>query len=120
MSTDTGLQTGEEWLNNAMLLDFYGSTLTNRQRELCDGYYAQNLSLAELGENFGISRQAAHGAIKSSLAVLSSLERKLGLVRKHAQRLEIIRSIKRIAGEHPALADDLAVIAERLHDLEFS
>ena len=40
-----------------MLFDFYGDILTDRQRELFDLYYNEDLSLAEIAENCGISRQ---------------------------------------------------------------
>ena len=46
-----------------MLLDFYGEILTQRQREFFDLYYNEDLSLAEIAENYGISRQGVRDAI---------------------------------------------------------
>lgn len=40
-----------------MLFDFYGEILTDRQKEFFDLYYNEDLSLAEIAENYGISRQ---------------------------------------------------------------
>ena len=48
------------------LLDFYGEVLTPKQREMLNQYYNDDLSLSEIGENFGITRQA-HG-MPSSMA----------------------------------------------------
>lgn len=42
-----------------MLFDFYGEILTDRQKEFFDLYYNEDLSLAEIAENYGISRQAS-------------------------------------------------------------
>ena len=41
------------------LLDFYGEVLTPKQREMLNQYYNDDLSLSEIGENFGITRQGA-------------------------------------------------------------
>ena len=46
------------------LLDFYGEVLTPKQREMLRQYYNDDLSLSEIGENFGITRQGARDAIK--------------------------------------------------------
>ena len=46
------------------LLDFYGEVLTPKQREMLNQYYNDDLSLSEIGENFGITRQGARDAIK--------------------------------------------------------
>ena len=48
------------------LLDFYGEVLTPKQREMLRQYYNDDLSLSEIGENFGITRQGARDA--SSMA----------------------------------------------------
>ena len=40
-----------------MLFDFYGELLTDRQKEFYDLYYNEDLSLSEIAENYGISRQ---------------------------------------------------------------
>ena len=44
------------------LLDFYGEVLTPKQREMLNQYYNDDLSLSEIGENFGITRQGARDA----------------------------------------------------------
>lgn len=63
------------------LLDVYGVLLTEKQRDLLDLYYNQDLSLAELAEEQGISRQAVHEAIKRGEAALAGFEEKLGFVK---------------------------------------
>ena len=50
-------------LEMGYLLDFYGEVLTEKQREMLRQYYNDDLSLSEIGENFGITRQGARDAI---------------------------------------------------------
>ena len=56
-----------------MLFDFYGDILTERQRELFDLYYNEDLSLAEIAENCGISRQGVRDVIVRAEAILTEL-----------------------------------------------
>ena len=56
------------------LLDFYGEVLTPKQREMLNQYYNDDLSLSEIGENFGITRQGARDAIKHGETALKELE----------------------------------------------
>ena len=46
-------------LTVSYLLDFYGDVLTDKQRDVMEQYYNDDLSLAEIAENFGITRQGA-------------------------------------------------------------
>lgn len=62
-----------------LLLDFYGDLLTDKQQELMRFYYEDDLSLSEISENEGITRQGVHDAIRRSEAVLQEMEDKLGL-----------------------------------------
>lgn len=85
----------------SMLFDFYGELLTEKQRELFDLYYNQDLSLTEISELAGISRQGVRDAIVRGETILRDTEDKLGLMKKYAgldERLEEIRqSAARIA-----------------------
>ncbi len=63
-----------------MLADFYGELLTEKQREFIDYYYSSDLSLSEIAENSGITRQGARDVIKRAENILFDAEKKLGLV----------------------------------------
>ena len=65
-------------LEMGYLLDFYGEVLTEKQREMLRQYYNDDLSLSEIGENFGITRQGARDAIKHGENALKELEEKVG------------------------------------------
>ena len=65
----------------AMLFDFYGDVLTPRQKEFYDLYYNEDLSLAEIAENNGITRQGVRDVIVRAEAILTDLEDKTGLIK---------------------------------------
>lgn len=65
-----------------ILYDYYGELLNNQQREYFEQYYFDNLSLAEISENDGKSRNAIHKCIKSSSSKLYEYEDKLRLYEK--------------------------------------
>ena len=65
-----------------MLLDFYGELLTEKQRECYDLHYNEDLSLTEIAEQSGISRQAVWDNIRRAEAALQDIEEKTGLIRR--------------------------------------
>lgn len=69
-----------------LLYDFYGPLLTPRQQELIQAYYLEDLSLAEIAGNDGVSRQAVHDLIRRSEAALHEYEERLGFVREYQER----------------------------------
>ena len=70
-------------LEMSLLFDFYGETLTEKQRELFDLYYNEDLSLAEIAEHAGITRQGVRDSIKRAEHALGEMEDKLGLVARY-------------------------------------
>jgi predicted DNA-binding protein YlxM (UPF0122 family) len=80
--------------NMALLYDFYGPMLTPRQQELIQAYYLEDLSLAEIAGEDGVSRQAVHDLIKRAEAALTEYEEKLGFVKEYRQRQERISNLE--------------------------
>ena len=78
-----------------MLFDFYGEILTDRQKEFFDLYYNEDLSLAEIAENYGISRQV----IVRAEAAMTELEDKTGLIRRFMQMQKKVQGIEDAAKE---------------------
>lgn len=66
----------------ALLVDFYGPLLTEKQQNVWDLHYQQDLSLAEIAEVEQISRQAIHDLLKRTERILAEYEEKLGLVQR--------------------------------------
>ena len=69
-----------EW---GLLLDYYGELLTDRQRELCEMSFNQDLSLSEIAENTGISRQGVRDQLTHAETQLTFYEDALGLLAKN-------------------------------------
>lgn len=64
------------------LIDAYGTLLTPHSLEIVKSYYDFDLSLAEIAENFGVTRQSAMCTVKQAEARLVEYESKLGLIEK--------------------------------------
>ena len=87
-------------LEMSLLFDFYGETLTEKQRELFDLYYNEDLSLAEIAEHAGITRQGVRDSIKRGEAQLLEMEQRLGLMAR-------IRSLEEALEEIASLSEEL-------------
>ena len=77
----------------SLLYDFYGQLLTKRQREVMELYNEENLSLGEIADEFGISRQGVHDALHKAQKALEEYEEKLGLVERFNATRNAISSI---------------------------
>lgn len=64
----------------SLLLDFYGQMLTDKQRETAELYYNEDLSLAEVSEITGVTRQGVRDRLVKAEAILCDYEEKLGLL----------------------------------------
>ena len=78
------------------LLDFYGEVLTPKQREMLNQYYNDDLSLSEIGENFGITRQGARDAIKHGETTLKELEAKVGFAGRYRRVQEKLEELEQL------------------------
>ena len=66
----------------SFLFDFYGDMLTDKQRDVVELYYDNDLSLSEIAENAGITRQGVRDSIKRAESQLLEMEDRLGLARR--------------------------------------
>ncbi|MEG2428920.1 MAG: YlxM family DNA-binding protein [Oscillospiraceae bacterium] len=83
-------------LDVAILLDFYGEMLTAKQRDVIDLYYNQDLSLSEIAEHEGITRQGVRDSIKRGEVFLFELEDKLHVFVNYIETQKTIQNIKYI------------------------
>ena len=95
----------EKNLEIGFLLDFYGDVLSERKRTVLDFYYNDDLSLAEIAGEIGISRQGVRELIKKAEEELLFYEEKLGLAKRfraateHAEALLAMMETGGIEGE---------------------
>ncbi|NLL45853.1 MAG: YlxM family DNA-binding protein [Clostridiales bacterium] len=75
----------DKTLHMTMLFDFFGELLTKKQREYFDLYYNENLSLSEIAENEGISRQGVRDIIVRAESILLNTESKTGIVKRYTE-----------------------------------
>ena len=78
----------EKKIEISMLLDLYKGLLTDKQAETMDFYYNEDLSLSEIAENLGITRQGVRDALVKGEKALLEAEEKLGL----GKRIEMLES----------------------------
>ncbi len=84
-----------------MLFDFYGDLLTEKQKEYYDLHYNSDLSLFEIAEMSGTSRQAVWDIIRRAEQTLREIEAKTGLVAREMQRRSTVAEIMTLAGSLP-------------------
>lgn len=84
----------DKFININLLLDTYGSLLTKKQLDIMKDKYQYDLSLQEISEHYSISRSAALDAIKIATNKLNEYEKKLNLIKKKNEVLNIIKDKK--------------------------
>ena len=107
-------------MNISLLLDFYGDILSERRREIMELYYNEDLSLAEIAEIKGISRQGVRDSVKKSETELTELEAKLGLAERFKNLKGEISNISEALRGAAKVSDEAAasVINEAITKLE--
>lgn len=97
-------------LHTSLLFDFYSGLLTDKQCQIYELYYHDDLSMQEIGDINGISKQGVNDILKRTTKKLDSFEKKLGLVSKHldiAQKIEkldkCVKDIEVVANENNGL-----------------
>ena len=77
----------------SMLCEIYGKLLTEKQLDIMDNYYNLDLSLSEIADNEGITRQAVRDIIKKGENKLFEFEEKLGIMKKTIDQEKQIQNI---------------------------
>ena len=114
----------DETLLMTMLFDFFGDLLTEKQREYFDLYHNEDLSLSEIAEKAGISRQGVYDVVTRAEKLLAEMEQKTGVVQRwHNMRadlemaVDLARELLRLSGEKEesdGLANKLVMTLEAL------
>lgn len=113
-----------EALEMALLFDYYGGMLTDKQRECFDMRYNQDLSLGEIAEVMGISRQAVCDNLARTEGLLRKMEKNIGCVSRNLRTrraLDSILAAARSLEDHPdetvsALARQITAAARDIEE----
>ncbi len=108
-----------------LLLDFYGPLLDNRHRQTVEMYFADDMTLSEIAQELGVSRQAVQQSVAKGRGDLEMFEEKLGLCGRFGAAEKKIAEVKRLAekigktagpGEISELCEELRSAADDLGD----
>lgn len=100
----------EKNMKIAYLIDFYADVLDDHTRDIMKAYYNDDLSLAEIAEDEGISRQGIRHIVKKGEDQLLSLESKLGIAEKHEEMVMIGNELSHIINNLESSSSDLESI----------
>ena len=97
----------------AMLFDTYGDMLTDKQRDCFDMRYNQDLSLGEIAQELGISRQAVNDSLTRTETLLRRMEENIGSVKRDMLIRSVVREILDAASVLDASSDPAILDAKR-------
>lgn len=107
-------------LRFARLLELYGCMLTEKQRCAAEAYYWEDMSLSEIAEEMGITRQGVRENIKHGEQTLEDMEKKLMLMKKTENVSGIFEEIGKLAAllpEKPKVTKEIQMLAEKGRDI---
>ena len=113
------VQVMEKIVEQGLLYDFYGSLLTGHQQKIYEKVVYDNLSLNEVAETEGVSKQAVHDLVRRCTVIMRGYENKLGMIRRFGKIRESADRLREIASaeEIPeAQASLIAGIAEEIRE----
>lgn len=105
----------EERVLVSLLIDFYGALLTEKQLQCIVLHHEDDMSLAEIADQLGVSRQAVHDNLQRAMQVLNGYEESLHLVRNYECREALIDKMRQ---ELQAAVVDKAAMQQLLAQME--
>ena len=110
----------EKVIEKSLLYDFYGELLTDKQKEIYEDYFFNDLTLSEIAEAAGISRQGVHDSIKRSNLQLEKYEEKLHLVERFRISKEALYQINEELDQIKVEEDNINIdnVMERINSIK--
>lgn len=108
----------EKIVKQTLLYDFYGNLLTNHQKNIYELYYLHDLSLGEISEQEGISRQGIYDLLKRCTKSLNEYEKKLQLVKKYEINKRQVDKIDRIINEILSNSSNISDIIKKVENIK--
>ena len=100
------------------LFEFYSTLLTEKQMNYIELYYADDLSLGEIAEEYNVSRQAVYDNIKRTEKLLETYEMKLHLYSNYIVREEIIDQIKEELSSSDNEMQSIIALLDKIQEIE--
>ena len=105
------------------LWDVYGPLLTDSQREMCERYFLCDLSLSEIAEEKGVSKQAVSDTLKKSRELLDSYEERLHIKRDNDgyslavsdMMTRVVQALEDFSRRHPEFSEEMSSIADMVY-----
>lgn len=104
------VKTLKDLVLRTLLYDFYGELLNEHQKHIYEDYVLNDLSLAEIAQENGISRQGVHDLIKRCDKTFEAYESKLHLVEKFENTKELVREIKNLVEDYKVNANQESLV----------
>ena len=108
----------DDIFEKTLLFDFYGELLTERQKNIYEQYHLEDLSLSEISEQMGISRQGVHDTIRKCEKQLHKYEEKLKLVRKFMSNQKKVELIYELALSIKENLHNNTLLEEKIEKIE--
>lgn len=106
-----------EILEQALLYDFYGELLTDHQKDIYEQFVLEDLSLSEIAQDAGISRQGVHDLVKRCQKILEGYEARLHLVEKFLSIKEKVHEINEALDSYEERGMEPEKMAERIRKI---
>ncbi|MFC6346794.1 putative DNA-binding protein [Vagococcus carniphilus] len=100
------------------LFEFYSTLLTEKQMNYIELYYADDFSLGEIADEYGVSRQAVYDNIKRTEKLLETYEKKLHLYSNYVVREEMIDEIKELLEKEEKTTEKIITILDKIQEIE--
>ena len=100
------------------LFEFYSTLLTEKQMNYIELYYADDLSLGEIAEEYDVSRQAVYDNIKRTEKLLETYEKKLHLYSNYIVREELIDDIKEVMTDNKIENKEIIELLDKIQEIE--
>lgn len=113
----TKVMSVNEILEQALLYDFYGELLTDHQKDIYEQFVLEDLSLSEIAQDAGISRQGVHDLVKRCQKILEGYEARLHLVEKFLSIKEKVHEINEALDSYEERGMEPEKMAERIRKI---
>lgn len=106
-----------EILEQTLLFDFYGELLTEHQKDIYTQFMLEDLSLSEIAQDAGISRQGVHDLVKRCQKILEGYEEKLHLVERFLSVKEKVHEMNKILDSSLENREEPEVMAMKIRKI---